>query len=74
MARLLGLLLLIGLGWLVIRQLSGRGRIRTHRAPPAQRFEKTVRCAECGVHLPLSIARRDGERYVCTDSDCQDRR
>jgi|GEM_PF-1174577 len=74
MGRILGLLLLLGVGWLIVRQLLGTTspkRDRPRRSPP--RFEKTVRCARCGVHLPLALARLEGNDYVCTDTDCEHR-
>lgn len=73
MARLLGLLLLFGIGWLIVRQLLAPSS-RRRDVPPA-RFEKTVQCERCGVHLPLSLAQRDADdRTVCGEPDCDDRR
>ncbi|MES1932044.1 hypothetical protein T35B1_05518 [Salinisphaera shabanensis T35B1] len=76
MARLLGLLLLLGLGWLIVRQLLGtsasrRPRARSDDAPP--QFEKTVRCTRCGVHMPLSLAQETRDGLVCGDTDCSAR-
>ncbi|MES1940381.1 hypothetical protein T5B8_09064 [Salinisphaera sp. T5B8] len=73
MARLLGLLLLVGLGWLIVRQLLGARRpSRDTSATP--RFEKTVRCSRCGVHLPLALSTRDANGApICNDSDCDKR-
>jgi hypothetical protein len=71
-ARLLGLLLLLGLGWLIVRQLVRLPPRRQESSPP--RFEKTVQCARCGVHLPLSLAQRDHEdRPICGDPNCDQR-
>lgn len=72
MARLLGILLLLGLGWLLLRPLFA-ARKRTHHAS-AQRFEKTVRCERCGVHLPMSLARIEDGRHVCADPECRSKR
>lgn len=69
MTRLIGLLLVIGLGWLIVKRALGATRPAPRRPPPP-RFEKTVRCARCGVVLPLSLARRQGEDYVCGGSGC----
>ncbi|MBS64679.1 MAG: hypothetical protein CMN27_17245 [Salinisphaera sp.] len=70
MARLLGLLLLIGLGWLVVRQLLGPRRASQHESKPP-RFEKTVRCSRCGVHLPLALADEDANGApICNDANC----
>jgi len=72
-ARLLGLLLLVGLGWLIVRQLLGRSTRRRDPPPPA-RFEKTLQCERCGVHLPLSLVSRDRDnRVVCNEPDCINR-
>ncbi|MFC3102465.1 hypothetical protein [Salinisphaera aquimarina] len=72
MARLLGLLFLLGLGWLVVKRLLGPEPVA--RDKPQPRFEKTVRCARCGVHLPMSLARPDHQGHVCADPDCSGRR
>ncbi|MAS11060.1 hypothetical protein J7355_10330 [Endozoicomonas sp. G2_2] len=76
MARLLGLLLLLGLGWLIVRQLlgatrAGQDRTRNENTPP--RFEKTVRCARCGVHMPLALAHETDDGHVCGEPDCSAR-
>jgi len=71
MAKLLGLLVLVGLGWLVVKRLLGPTPIR--REPPQPRFEKTVRCTRCGVHLPLALAREEGNAHVCNDPGCNQR-
>lgn len=72
MSRLLGLLLIIGIAWLAFRQLTGGSRARVRRRE-ANAFERTVRCERCGVHLPLSLADRDGNDYVCSDRACRPR-
>ena len=68
MAKLLGLLVLLGLGWLVVKRLMGPPPVP--RDPPQPRFEKTVRCARCGVHLPATLARPTDDGHICNDSDC----
>ncbi|ROO27249.1 hypothetical protein SAOR_08770 [Salinisphaera orenii MK-B5] len=73
MARLLGLLLIIGIAWLAFRQLAGGARTRMHRREAPPEFERTVRCERCGVHLPLSLAERDGDDYVCSEHACRSR-
>lgn len=76
MARLLGLLLLLGLGWLIVKQLLGssaRKRDRVREDDNNPRFEKTVRCARCGVHMPLSLAHRSDDGHVCGEPDCSER-
>jgi formylmethanofuran dehydrogenase subunit E len=64
MARLLGILLLVGLVWLGLRWLFNRVAV-ARRAAEVPRFEKTVRCARCGAHMPLALARAEGDVYVC---------
>lgn len=76
MIRLLGLLLLIGLGWLVLQRVFGARRPRQDRPEPPHsdeppRFDKTVRCARCGVHLPLALARAEGDGHVCAEPGCE---
>ncbi|WP_353249883.1 hypothetical protein [Salinisphaera sp. T31B1] len=71
MAKLLGLLVLLGLGWLVVKRLLGPAPVR--RDPPQPRFEKTVRCARCGVHLPPALTRSSEVGPVCADDECQAR-
>ena len=64
MARLLVLVALVAVAiWLLRRALAGPPREREAEARPGE----LVRCAHCGVHLPLAEAReREGRRY-CSD-------
>lgn len=68
MAKLLGLLVLLGLGWLVVKRLLGPPPVP--RDPPQPRFEKTVRCARCGVHVPAALARPADNGHVCKEPGC----
>lgn len=67
MGRLLVLVVLAVLAvWLVRRALRGAApRPPQAGAPPAQ--GELVRCAHCGVHLPLAEARAQGDRLYCSE-------
>lgn len=59
-------IILIGV-WLVIqiikRALSSRSR-PTHRKPA---ISNMVACAHCGVHVPESLAIREGNKTYCCE-------
>ena len=72
MARVLGVLLLIGLAWLVFKRTLGRANRRDQSIRDAQppRFEKTVRCARCGAYTPLALVRFDAQHNpICKTHD-----
>lgn len=67
MGRTIVVILLIGLAFWAIRTITRKARIdRQRKAEP--RFEKTVRCARCGVHVSVRLAlERNGEYYCCRE-------
>lgn len=65
MGRAIVIILLIGLAFWWLRKLWHKlAPAPATRAEPA--FEKTVRCAECGIHVSTELAlQRDGKHYCC---------
>ncbi len=69
MGKVLTWLLIAAIVWLVwqlivaSRRRSERSRRSATDPASAERIE---RCAHCGVYLPASQARRDGERWFCS--------
>ena len=62
------ILLLIIIGFAIY--LLFRGFMRSQAKAEAERTsarepEDMIACARCGVNLPRSSARQDGERWVC---------
>jgi len=73
MARLLFILIAIGVVVAVIKRVAGLHRQRsvdrtTERHP---RFEKTEKCARCGSYLPASLTRESAAGQICRDG-CAD--
>ena len=68
MARILLLLVIGFVIWLLFRGFF-RAQVRKE-APPATtaKGEDMVTCAKCGVNLPRSDAREEGDRLVCRDN------
>lgn len=67
MGRTIVIILLIGLAFWGLRRLWRKLDAPSQPAPE-QVFEKTVRCAECGVHVSTRLAlERDGKHYCCRD-------
>lgn len=67
MGKVFTLLVLAALIYLVFRGFF-RAKVKPPQTPPAARStagEDMVACARCGVNLPKSDARPDGERWVC---------
>ena len=68
--NLFRILLLCLAVWIVWRLLRG-WRVRVSRDTPpqetqAQDFEKITRCAQCGVHLPVSALSPSGRCGKCS--------
>jgi uncharacterized protein len=53
--------------WYVLRRDFARARPRAARKQPPQAIEM-VRCAYCGVHLPVDEAVRDGAARYCSEA------
>jgi len=69
MGRIVILIVIAFLVWLVFRgffRVNTRGR----EQPPAHtgKGEDMVACARCGVNLPRSEARAEGNAFVCRDN------
>lgn len=76
MARLLLLLIAIGLVYLILKRVVGMQRqrsLRRDRAPtrPKTHYEKTERCVRCGAFIPRRMGRSTDAGYVCR-ADCRD--
>jgi uncharacterized protein len=54
--KVLVLLAVLVVAWLIWRNARLEQRPRTGAAPPAARPAEMVRCAQCGLHLPLTDA------------------
>jgi uncharacterized protein len=69
LARILLLLIIALLIWLVFRGFF-RAQVKKGEAAPATSVagESMVACARCGVHLPKSEARAEGNAFVCRDN------
>ncbi len=52
------LLAIVAIVWFAFRLYRG---VRRTRVPRAGVQDRLVRCASCGVHLPLKDARRDSD-------------
>jgi uncharacterized protein len=64
MGRLLVLIVLVVLAvWLVKRALRPARR----NSAPVQKQGELVACAHCGVHLPRSEARSEGDALYCSE-------
>jgi uncharacterized protein len=66
---LIRLLLLAFLAWLIwwlLRPLL-RGESKPMKQNKSQSVENMVRCAHCGLNLPVQEAIREGERYYCSE-------
>lgn len=74
MGKIFTLLVLAALVYLIFRGFF-RAKVKPPGPPPSPRApggEDMVACARCGVNLPSSEARRDGERWVCDKyPDCR---
>ena len=66
MGKLIVLVLLVAVAvWLLRRALRSGQRDDIERTPPVH--GELVSCAHCGVHLPRSEARTEGERLYCSE-------
>lgn len=68
MGRLIELLIVVALALVVWRLLRGGPTPRRREGdvpPPAQAFEPTVRCAQCGTHVPPSQVNAAGVCAKC---------
>lgn len=66
------LLILAALIWLVWRILRSTLLAPPQQGnPPASGTQKMVRCAECGVHTPESLAVRQNEQRFCSEEHRQ---
>ena len=67
MGRTIVIILLIGLVLWGLRKIwRSLGSRATKTTDPV--FEKTVRCAQCGVHVSVELAlQRDGKHYCCRE-------
>ena len=70
MGRIIFLLVIAFLVWLVFR---GFFRAQTRReaevpAPRSDKGEDMVACARCGVNLPRSEAKTEGNAFICRDN------
>ena len=63
--RVLLLIIAIVLGLLILKQLYGsRKKTENRKIPPAT---ATVRCEQCGVHIPKEEALIADGKYFCSD-------
>ena len=66
LGRLVVIVLLVVAGvWLLRRALRGVEREPDSRTPQTQ--GELVRCAHCGMHLPLAEARARDDRVYCSE-------
>lgn len=66
---LLRLLLFIFIAWLIwwlLKPLFGTGTKSVPRGKRPQ-VENMVRCAHCGLNLPVHEAIHEGDRYYCSE-------
>ena len=69
MGRIVLLLIIAFLVWLVFRGFF-RAQVKrgTEVEARTEKGEDMVACARCGVNLPRSEARADGNAFVCRDN------
>lgn len=64
MGRTIVIILLIGLALWGLRKIwRGLGTRAAEQADPV--FEKTVRCARCGVHVSTELALQRNDKHYC---------
>ena len=66
---LIRLLLLFFIAWLIwwlLRPIF-RGETKSMDRGSRGQVETMVRCAHCGLNLPMQEAIREGERYYCSE-------
>ena len=69
MGRIAFFLLLALVAWLVFRSfMRAQNRREEEVNARSPKGEDMVACARCGVNLPRSEARVEGETYVCRDN------
>ena len=70
MGRVLFIILLALVIWGLLRNFIRRQAQAEARAAPARTAggEDMVTCARCGVNMPRSEARAEGDRHVCRDN------
>jgi len=77
MGKIIGWLVLIFVVLFALRMINvrkARSRARAAAAPSAPaNAEPMVRCARCGVFLPLSDASLTAGTYTCADRECAKR-
>lgn len=67
MGRKIITILLIALAFWGLRKIW-RGIAPSVSQRPRPTFEKTVQCAQCGVHVSTQLAiERDGKHYCCPE-------
>lgn len=69
MGRIILLLVIAFLVYLVFRGFF-KSATKPRDTPPAttEKGEDMVTCARCGVNLPRSSAKTDGDKLVCADN------
>ncbi len=68
MSRLLVIVLLVVVAiWLLRRALRRPGQGPDAAGKPAAAPGELVRCAHCGMHLPLAEARARDDRVYCSE-------
>ena len=67
MGRIVVLVLLVVLVAWLLRRAFGRGHASREAQTPPPGAGELVRCARCGVHLPLTEARSAGGLSFCSD-------
>lgn len=67
MGRTIITILLIGVAFWALRRLWRSAATNTS-GQSEPHFEKTVRCAQCGVHVSVRLAvERGGKHYCCSE-------
>ncbi len=64
------LLVLAVLGWFAVKVWQAwqkQQALQRQNERPPERFEPMARCAQCGVHLPVSALSRNGRCGRCGD-------
>ncbi|MBC8022213.1 MAG: hypothetical protein H7Y14_03790 [Burkholderiales bacterium] len=69
MGRIVLLLIIVFLVWLVFRTFfRAQTKGKTEVTARSEKGEDMVACARCGVNLPRSDARPEGNAFVCRDN------
>ncbi len=74
MARILLLIVLIGLIYWVVKQViasaNAKPQNNSDTNPDEKLSEKIVQCSRCGLHVPETESHINNQQVVCNNAEC----